>query len=66
MTYSEIKNKINAYTEVGFTTTEAFSFFRDSLRETRKKSGHKLAEMIGSKAQREGLVEGYKMEKYLH
>ncbi len=40
--------------------------YNTHYRERAKRSGHKLAELVGTKAQREGLEEGYKIEKYLH
>jgi hypothetical protein len=52
MTTTEIRNKIKDYMEVGFTMSEAFFCLRDSLRERRKKSGHKLAEIVGNNENR--------------
>lgn len=66
MNTTEIRKKVSDYMEVGFTMSEAFANIKDSLRERRKKSGHKLAEVVGTKASREGLEDGYNAKKYLH
>ena len=66
MNTAEIRKEVAKYMEVGFTMSEAFFNIKDSLRERRKRSGHKLAEVVGTKAQREGLEDGYNAKKYLH
>ena len=53
MTYTEIKNKIAAYVEVGFTQKEAFANLRDSLRERSRKSS-KIADAQARAAEANG------------
>lgn len=48
----EIRKKVAAYMEVGFTMKEAFVYIKDSLRVRAKRSGHKLAEIIGNNEKR--------------
>lgn len=52
MNTTEIRKKVAAYMEIGFTMSEAFYHIKDSLRERRKKSGHKLAEIVGNNEER--------------
>ena len=51
--------------EVGFTMSEAFANIKDSLRERRKKSGHKLAEICGNGIKANGTERNYSITKYL-
>jgi hypothetical protein len=48
MNTSEIRKKVAAYMEVGFTMAEAFEHIKDAMRPRTKRSGHKLAEIVGN------------------
>ena len=54
--------------EFGFNGTVyelVMTVFNSQFRQRAKRSGHKLAEVVGTKAQREGLEESYTIAKYL-
>jgi len=52
MNTTEIRIKVKSYMDLGFTMSEAFFNIKDSLRERRKRSGHKLAEIVGNNDKR--------------
>jgi len=54
--------------EFGFNGTVyelVMTVFNSQFRQRAKRSGQKLAEVVGAKAQREGLEEGYSITKFL-
>ena len=52
MNTTEIRKKVAAYMEVGFTMSEAFANIKDSSRIRAKRSGHKMAEICGNNENR--------------
>jgi hypothetical protein len=59
MNTSEIRSKIAAYMEVGFTMSEAFEAIRNSKHMT-KRSGDSIAAAVNN------IVPNYDIRKYLH
>ena len=53
MNTTEIRSKVAAFIEVGFTQTEAFAAIRDYSRTRTKRSGHALAEIVGNNDKRQ-------------
>lgn len=53
MNTTEIRTTVAEYMKVGFTQSEAFAAIRDYSRTRTKRSGHKLAEIVGNNDKRQ-------------
>lgn len=51
-TITEIRNLVKEYMSIGFTQKESFDAIRSARRTSTKRSGHKLAEIIGNNEKR--------------
>jgi hypothetical protein len=52
MNTSEIRSRITEYINLGFTMKESFEAYRTARRVSAKRSGHKIAEIIGNNENR--------------
>lgn len=64
MTLTEIRKKVAAYMEVGFTQKEAFQYIREAAR-AKKVNPNSYREMNGRLIE-EGKKKAYDAKKYLH